>query len=235
MQEKRYLFSVSGLAGQEEESSLWKQVFTKLDAERIKKLKAMRTAGKKASCAGAGLLLQWSIQQWIQQEESMQQEETVRFCQIPLEKLLTDLGEPIPLEYRYGSNGKPYLCNIPLFFNLSHSGEYVACVLSGQEIGVDIQFQTRQNTESFAKRFFHPREQEILKQKSSDFFYRLWTRKEAYGKMTGEGINAVLKKDFSCLEAEWLQEVRMEEYDILEGYKIACCRRKEQRERKQEQ
>ena len=38
---------------------------------------------------------------------------------------------------RYNEYGKPYLESGGLFFNLSHSGEYVACAISDKEIGID--------------------------------------------------------------------------------------------------
>ena len=42
-------------------------------------------------------------------------------------------------DFKYNENGKPYLENGP-FFNLSHSGEYIALVISKtREVGIDIQ------------------------------------------------------------------------------------------------
>ena len=39
----------------------------------------------------------------------------------------------------YGENEKPYLKNQGLYFNISHSGSYVALATSETEVGVDIE------------------------------------------------------------------------------------------------
>lgn len=42
---------------------------------------------------------------------------------------------PISLAYVYGKEGKPYFRDLPVYFNLSHSGEYVLCAVSTEEMG----------------------------------------------------------------------------------------------------
>ena len=66
-------------------------------------------------------------------------------------------------------------------------------------------------------------------------FYRLWTRKEAYGKLTGKGIGAALGVDLlpevspaveAVAEMSFLPEGRClvwEEYGVSEDYSIAFC------------
>lgn len=149
--------------------------------------------------------------------------------ELSLMQLLSGLQEPIPISYTYGAKGKPYFQNVPLFFNLSHSEDYVVCVVSEHEVGVDIQKQKPLNAERISNRFFHEREKAFLagfsdEEERSEWFYRLWTRKEAYGKMTGEGVVDAASKDFSTLDAEWMQGIFWEEYSFLKDYKMACCR-----------
>ena len=66
-------------------------------------------------------------------------------------------------------------------------------------------------------------------------FYRLWARKEAYGKLTGKGIAAALEVDFlpggtvsspyGCSSGEvGGKRLLWEEYDSIAGYSIALCR-----------
>lgn len=248
MLDGRYLLRVAEL------DAAGEQIRRKLDGERLKKLEAAHLPERKRACAGAGLLIQWALQQRVSEEGlavSLQKSglwtEQKGLCgkdlrsaglseagsapkmqELSLEELLGALGEPIPLSYTYGAKGKPFFRDIPLFFNLSHSGDYVACVLSEHEIGVDIQKQKPLNEERISNRFFHEREKELLAGFSDEaerlsWFYRLWTRKEAYGKMTGEGIGDAAAKDFSALDAEWMQGIVWEEYDFPKGYKMACC------------
>lgn len=105
-----------------------------------------------------------------------------------------------PLAYRYGENGKPYFRDYPFYFNLSHSGDYVLCAISAGEIGADIQQRCGKNAEKIAGRFFSKQEAEAIAteqtgEEREKLFYRLWSRKEAYGKLTGKGISDVLEME----------------------------------------
>lgn len=43
-------------------------------------------------------------------------------------------------EIAYNSQGKPYfLSNREIFFNISHSSNYVACVIGDRPVGIDIE------------------------------------------------------------------------------------------------
>lgn len=77
------------------------------------------------------------------------------------------------LEFDVDENGKPYVKNAPFHFSLSHSGDYAVCAISDSPVGVDIE-QERELTEKFKKRFAET----ILQ----------WTKKEAKGKLTGNGF-----------------------------------------------
>ena len=137
---------------------------------------------------------------------------------------------PIELIMHYEKKGKPYLREYPLFFNLSHSGEYVVCAVSDREIGVDIQKCSGMNIMRIAKRFFSEEECRALEACATEeerrhFFFRLWVRKEAYGKFLGEGISGVvsanLLPDESLSIAE--RELLWHEWSFPEGYRIAMC------------
>ncbi len=97
--------------------------------------------------------------------------------------------------------GKPYIENLAIHFNLSHSGDWVVCALHNKPIGIDIEKITPINLK-IAKRFFTQEEQFYIFNKSpeeNDFtatptneilkrFFEIWTAKEAYLKFTGEGL-----------------------------------------------
>ena len=88
-------------------------------------------------------------------------------------------------------HGKPYFTDRPdIFFNLSHCSEGVACGVSDVEIGVDIQ-DYRPVSAAVIRRVLCTEEQEYLKRNTDEeaAFAGLWSRKEAYLKMTGRGIS----------------------------------------------
>lgn len=236
MPDARYLLSIKELVTDvesHETCSLWEQVFEKLDEERRRKVETLRNMEKKASSAGAGLLLQWAVRQWTAGDArtagfKTSELKTPKLETLSLSELLRGIPEPLPLRYDYGPMGKPYLRDMSLSFNLSHSGEYVLCALSEREIGADIQRREGHDMDRLARRFFHERERERLEQMETagereEYFYRLWTRKEAYGKLTGKGIASSVEKDFSTEDAEWMQKLCWEEYDVLPDYAVTCC------------
>ena len=102
-------------------------------------------------------------------------------------------GKENKLAFTYGSNGKPYLKDGRVFFNISHSGNYVICSFSESEIGCDVQILSEYK-ERIAKRFFTEEEHKILNssENPSEDFTRLWTLKESVLKKNGEGITGGL-------------------------------------------
>lgn len=138
----------------------------------------------------------------------------------------------LPLRYRYGSRGKPYLQEYPFYFSLSHSGDYVLCVLSGQEVGADIQQHRKCDTKRLAERFFSEQEKVFLEQarqrgcRGEELFFYLWARKEAFGKLTGGGIGDTAGADMLPGEERIPEGRRLvwEEISAIQGYSIAACR-----------
>jgi 4'-phosphopantetheinyl transferase len=103
---------------------------------------------------------------------------------------------PGRLEISEGPHGKPVLLGSRLEFSVSHAADLAmfAFSLSGR-VGVDVE-RTRTSFDMgrIERRFFSPREREILARLSgadrSLAWFRCWTRKEAYVKALGEGISA---------------------------------------------
>ena len=96
-----------------------------------------------------------------------------------------------------GAHGKPYIKERKdIFFNVSHSGEYVLCAFSDTPVGVDIEKKGKLRL-AVAHRFFHAEEIRQLEdiweeEKQVELFYRLWSVKESFLKYTGEGLSASL-------------------------------------------
>lgn len=133
----------------------------------------------------------------------------------------------------YGENGKPEMEGI--HFNLSHSHDMVVCVLSSQPVGCDIEKIKEKNDriERIANRFFTGKECTYLNafqdNEKNQAFFRIWTIKESYIKMTGEGLRLGLDR-FEIVfgkEVELYREgercsCTIQEYEIPE-YKVSVC------------
>lgn len=87
--------------------------------------------------------------------------------------------------------GKPYLASHPhLYFNVSHTGSRCICAVSDRPVGVDLEEVRAIRHEKLAKRYFKEEELEAYYSLGGDedAFFTLWTRKEAFGKLTGYGL-----------------------------------------------
>ena len=98
-------------------------------------------------------------------------------------------------EFSYGEHGKPFLKNYPnWYFNISHCKNAVCCVLSQEEVGIDIE-EIKEYKESLAAYVSNDSELNALhnSDNQADDFYKLWTRKEAVFKLLGSGITNDIK------------------------------------------
>ncbi len=111
------------------------------------------------------------------------------------------LASEIRFDYaRFGkpSLGHEFLIN-PLQFNVSHSHGLALLVFSlGRELGVDVELVRPDfGGDDVAQRYFAPREVEELQALPgalhAEGFFHCWTRKEAYIKAKGEGLQIPLK------------------------------------------
>jgi 4'-phosphopantetheinyl transferase len=121
--------------------------------------------------------------------------------------------EPSDLSYGVGEFGKPHLQDeinpIQLRFNLSHSHRVVVFAFSRvREIGVDLEYiHPLSNFRDIAAKFFAPNENKALSTlpdaQALLAFYHCWTRKEAYIKATGRGLQIPLDRfDVSLMPGE---------------------------------
>ncbi|MBQ8947178.1 MAG: 4'-phosphopantetheinyl transferase superfamily protein [Lachnospiraceae bacterium] len=132
------------------------------------------------------------------------------------------------LGFAIGEHDKPYFANRPdICFSLSHTKGCVLCVISGVNCGCDIErIDRRTGTDELlriAKRVFTDRERDSVTDAES--FYRIWTRREAYVKYTGEGIAGMDPELDIESGGVCLQTVSMESHLISvclpeDGYRI---------------
>jgi 4'-phosphopantetheinyl transferase len=104
----------------------------------------------------------------------------------------------VDLIFQYGQFGKPELRDHRLQFNLSHSGDHALVAVSAHELGVDLEFTGKDkiDLDGLIDMVCHPTERAALnvlgEAEKSAQFYRLWTQKEAYCKMSGMGLQQSL-------------------------------------------
>lgn len=235
MNDIRYLLSIKELLDDSVKEKLLEAACAKLDSERLQKVQGISQARKRGQSIGAGLLLQLGLQEIskrdlccdevVRTNEDEVSEEALIQC-FTVSQIIAMLDDPIEEEYTYGEKGKPYFKNIPINFSLSHSGDYVFCVFSEQEVGADIQYKKPDAGERVVKRFFTEAEREAWKrcatqEEREELFYKLWSRKEAYGKLTGEGIVAATAVD--VMEALPMA-IFWQDFKVLENYHISICK-----------
>lgn len=236
MQDRIYLLSIGEFLEEAVGDALMGKALAKVDENRRKKAERIRQPKAKAACIGAGLLLQYVVRVAIQDGAGIKDgavepigEEIAEsisihnsLTKLPIRDLMSEIEVPIPLEFTYGKSGKPYLKENPFYFNLSHSGEYVVCVVSEQEIGVDIQEHRGGNTERIAKRYFAPREIQVLEEcqavERTQCFFDMWAGKEAFGKYTGNGIAESLETEIPA------NRVELQLIHNIPGYSLAVCK-----------
>ncbi len=104
------------------------------------------------------------------------------------------LRDPGSIEFEYGRHGKPTLADGAVHFNASHSGDMALFAFSRDaELGVDVERVTRlRGADAIAERHFAPGEFAAYLSLDVDLrdeaFYQCWTRKEAFIKAIGDGI-----------------------------------------------
>ncbi|MBP0903702.1 4'-phosphopantetheinyl transferase family protein [Mariniflexile gromovii] len=97
------------------------------------------------------------------------------------------------IAFDYHSNKKPYLASHPwLQFNSSHAEDYALIAISRKKIGIDIEHMSDDfNFNNLIQNVFGKEETSIIQNavNKKQTFYTLWTRKEAFVKGIGKGID----------------------------------------------
>ncbi len=131
--------------------------------------------------------------------EAISNRKESKLGRILLHKALSQLGEE-NYTAEYFKNKKPGLkSDKELYFNISHSGDYVVLALSEAEVGCDVQ-QLKPYNPKVAKRHYCESEAKLIENTpdKDDMFIRLWALKESVLKFSGEGISGGLSSfDFS--------------------------------------
>jgi len=188
---------------------LFWETFHKMPKKRQEKINFYRFWNDKSLSLGAGVLLSYGLR-----EHGLSQTEAAIV---------------------YNENGKPYLKDSGIFFNLSHSGKYAVCAFSDEEVGVDIE-ELSDAPQELMRAVCTDAEYRYLladREKQKEDFFRLWTVKESFMKCIGTG----LATEPARLEVAFGRRMQMtqgvsagsyffKEYEV-EGYSLAVCSRED--------
>lgn len=194
------------------EASLCAAAEEMLPPWRAEKVRAARHLQDKAQAAGVGLLLchmllQAGIERYALNEYTLQRH-----------------GKP---ELIYGTVPTGDNSGGKLYFNLSHSGRYAACIVGRASCGVDIE-QVREGRAytRIAERFFCDNEKAYLNSESgSRAFYKIWTMKESYMKYTGRGFALPPSRVYSDLKRcrVWADDLPEASFRWFEQENMILC------------
>ena len=136
-----------------------------------------------------------------------------------------------------GEYGKPaFSCCPEVHFSLSHSGEYVLCVMALREAGCDVE-GVKPFCMQVAERVFTEEElwwlnREAENGRGDEAFCRLWTLKESFLKLTGKGLSFPMKEaSFAyengeirfSLHGERTEAFHFYELSFLPDYCVSVC------------
>lgn len=149
------------------------------------------------------------------------------FGKLLLQKGLLNFGIPNDLaNLKTDRNNKPYLDGSSIGFNITHSGNLVACVLTDETlaIGLDAEEWKPLDIADFIS-CWNDEEWTAIRNNEIQEFYKYWTAKEAVIKAEGQGLGIPLK-EIMIKEgrATWNnREYFLEEVDIVPGFSITIA------------
>ena len=124
----------------------------------------------------------------------------------------------------FGPHGKPYFDpSFSIFFNFSHSGNYIGAAFSNIEMGFDIEcVKDRKNFQGLCKKVLtDPEKNYIFKlseKEQREFFTLLWTVRESLLKDSGLGLVGLSKlhidPEYNCGKASDNPSLRVHSYNI---------------------
>lgn len=135
---------------------------------------------------------------------------------------------PDDITFSANEYGKPYAVGLDVNFSISHSGDYVICAVSENEIGADIE-KIREIKPAVSKRFATESEMEYIASNPNGLF-EIWTLKEACFKCIGTGLNGNIKNiSFDIKENNIIcseEGYKCSFHNIAEGYICSVCEKR---------
>ena len=129
---------------------------------------------------------------------------------------LLEYGMQNPQVFRT-AKGKPYAQGVHL--SVSHGGDYFLCIIADKPVGIDVQEKRKASYDKIAARYFAPDEIKYMEDKGESGFFVLWTRKEAYSKLTGEGLAELIRGT----EVLNRKDVEFTDFQLEDGVWCSYC------------
>ena len=169
-----------------------------LSEYRLSRLEKIKISSKRKQSIGAELLLNHAVQECYPQFHP-------------------------PFDIVCGERGRPEFKSIPLHFNVSHSGKYVACAISDESVGLDIE-DSLEFKPLVSQRFFNEKELKLIEEaRDKDrCFARIWTAKESVAKYYGIGL-AMKFSEIDTIESD-KYHIFQNEFDSLVLSLCSTCK-----------
>lgn len=159
--------------------------------ERCKRVIRMKQIPDKVRAVEAGLLLQECLRDYLAGSAETSGKDSKEAAEPAGRSAAPDMKN---LRIDYDKNGKPFLPDFPdVYFNISHSGEYVAVAVGDAEVGLDVQ-EKKELSDGVLKRIAAEEEKDLQILPAW-----LFSIKESFLKLTGDGITKDLR-DFYIVE-----------------------------------
>ena len=196
---KWYKYDIHDLTDEE-----YNKYFSLMSPEKQQRVNKFRFADDKKRTVAGEMLARKTIAEWCSVDE-------------------TDIV------FYKNEHGKPYLKDLPCYFNISHSGDFVVCAVSENEIGIDIEkirpidlkIAKKICTETELKYLFNgiPNENDFNLATDDELlsrFFKLWTKKEAILKCIGTGFQGNRKYNKTDFE---IQKIQFSNYFLTIAFK----------------
>ncbi|MBE6601363.1 MAG: 4'-phosphopantetheinyl transferase superfamily protein [Ruminococcaceae bacterium] len=135
----------------------------------------------------------------------------------------------------YTALGRPYLCDLPIDFNYTHTATHVFLAIDRADadgvsprIGIDAEDTGRESRiepERMVMRWFTEGERQAYEEEGGtlEAFLRIWTKKEAFAKWQGDGLRVLQKSDTCTATAQY--GIRFWDYREENSVISVCARR----------
>ena len=129
------------------------------------------------------------------------------------------------LIFEYVGNGKPVLRGYPdIHFNLSHCKRSILCVIDNRPVGCDIEEIETKLDLDLCRKCLNDKEISYVLSSTDPCleFTKLWTMKESYLKLKGDGINDNIAALFT---RDLLDGITLDSHICMEkGYVYSICK-----------
>lgn len=189
--------------------ALYDKAYELVPAYRRKKTDKMKMPADKKRSIAAGIILNRAVKMFDFATDTTKTADEIEYTE--LKSAVYQYEQKYDYNVEISEKGKPYFTDYPqIHYNIAHSGQYAVCVVSDHNVGIDIEgLRKSKDAIGIAKHFFSPDEcswlniadsgsvysvKNLSEEELHSRFLRLWTLKEAYAKVTGDGISKGMSK-----------------------------------------